>query len=297
MPLPTNIRTFTQSEVFLSREKPISCEPVHLKVNVPPHQHEFTEVAILQQGSVLHTTPDGNRLLVPGTAIVCPRGTVHGFRKPDKCHLINLYFIDEWLAGFAPRLLEEKSFGQLFLPPYIPALFNRSPVIVSLSKPAQQNIHAEASDLFLELKEATPDLFCLRLSLLKILAVVCKNFRLAQPPQQNPPIRHEINKAFELMDGLIAQGKPNDIATLARQVGLSADHFTKIFQHAVGLRPCEYASRRRIDLAAAALLNTDKTITEIALELGYHDAAHFTHSFRRLKGVTPKAFRKNFTSR
>ena len=233
-------------------------------------------------------------MLGAGTALVCPRGTCHGFAKSKNLQLVNLYFIDEWLAGVAPRLLEEKSFGQLFMPAFVPFISSREPIVVSLSKRSMQNINAESKDLELELAEAFPDLFCLRLSLLKVLAVICKEYRVQKRTPQTVAARHEIDEAFELIDSTIAQGEATDIANISRKIGLSTDHFTRIFRDHVGLRPCEYATRRRADLAAAALLNTDKSITEIALELGYHDAAHFSHSFRHAKKVSPKAFRKNF---
>jgi AraC-like DNA-binding protein len=288
------IQTFTQATVSLSRARPISCESVRLRTNVPLHRHEFTEIAILQHGAALHRTPNDTRMVGAGTALVCPRGTCHGFAKINHLQVVNIYFIDEWLAGVAPRLLEEKSFGQLFMPTYMPGLSSRDPIVVSLSKRSLLNINAECRDLELELAEASPDLFCLRLSLLKVLAVICKEYRTQRQSPQTLAARHEIGEAFELIDSTIAQGEATDIAGLSRKIGLSADHFTRIFRETVGMRPCEYATRRRADLAAAALLNTNKSITEIALELGYHDTAHFSHSFRQVKKVSPKAFRRNF---
>jgi AraC-like DNA-binding protein len=47
----------------------------------------------------------------------------------------------------------------------------------------------------------------------------------------------------------------------------------------------------RFEHTRARLTRTDQAIAEIAWELGYADAAHFTRAFRRWAGVTPSAFR------
>lgn len=291
------IKTFTQAEVSLSRTRPISCESVRVRRSVPLHRHDFTELAIIVQGAALHKTFTETVRLKVGDAIVCARGTSHGFYQPQNLKVINLYFIDEWLTGVVPTLLEEKSFGRLFLPSYASKTCNQEPVIVRLSDRSRRHIAAETRDIELELMETAPDSLCLRLSLLKVLAVICKDYRAQYKTSPHGVYRHEIIKAFEMIDSSIVQGMPTDIASIAKRVGLSTDHFTRVFARAVDLNPCEYAAQRRVELAAAALLNTDKSVTEIALDLGYYDAAHFSHHFLRYKRVSPKSFRTLFAEK
>ena len=80
-----------------------------------------------------------------------------------------------------------------------------------------------------------------------------------------------------------------DLATVAR---LSAFHFNVAFRNSVGDSPHEYLIRRRIERAQGLMLSTDAPLSEIALECGLSDQAHFTRLFRRLAGESPAAWRR-----
>lgn len=49
----------------------------------------------------------------------------------------------------------------------------------------------------------------------------------------------------------------------------------------------------RLDRAAALLQESEATVTQIAIDLGYHEPTNFTRAFRRWSGVTPRAFRSD----
>jgi len=80
-----------------------------------------------------------------------------------------------------------------------------------------------------------------------------------------------------------------DLAAVAR---LSAFHFNVAFRNSVGDSPHEYIIRRRIERAQGLMLSTDAPLSEIALECGLSDQAHFTRLFRRLAGESPAAWRR-----
>jgi AraC-like DNA-binding protein len=48
----------------------------------------------------------------------------------------------------------------------------------------------------------------------------------------------------------------------------------------------------RLRRACNWLENSDKTVTEIAFDLGYNDASNFTRAFRKLTGLSPSAYRR-----
>jgi len=80
-----------------------------------------------------------------------------------------------------------------------------------------------------------------------------------------------------------------DLATLAR---LSPDHFNVAFRSSVGEAPHGYIIRRRVERAQGLMLSTEKPLSEIALECGLTDQAHFTRLFRRIVGESPAAWRR-----
>ena len=56
------------------------------------------------------------------------------------------------------------------------------------------------------------------------------------------------------------------------------------------MSPKKYINRRRMDLACEMLSN-DMKITEIAYELGFSSAQHFTNIFRSYYGISPSKWR------
>lgn len=79
------------------------------------------------------------------------------------------------------------------------------------------------------------------------------------------------------------------LEAVADAVGLSPYHFLRVFRNATGLSPHVYRTQRRVD-RAADLLRDGMAIAEVALETGFADQSHFTHTFRRYTGATPGQF-------
>jgi AraC family transcriptional regulator len=78
---------------------------------------------------------------------------------------------------------------------------------------------------------------------------------------------------------------------LAAQTGYSAYHFARLFRQAVGESPHQFVVRQRIEQAQHLLRQTDTPISQIAVTTGFAHQSHLTHAFRRLLGVTPRAYR------
>jgi AraC family transcriptional regulator len=74
---------------------------------------------------------------------------------------------------------------------------------------------------------------------------------------------------------------------LARAVGISRFHFSRLFRVSTGASPMGYSLRLRIERAKAMLLQSDRRISEIAVTLGFVDQSHFSRTFRRITGVSP----------
>ena len=79
---------------------------------------------------------------------------------------------------------------------------------------------------------------------------------------------------------------------VANHVGLSEDYLARCFRKELGLTPAAYLNRYRVEQAKQLLKNTHKSITEIAVEVGFSGGSHFTRAFRRETGITPGAYRR-----
>ena len=83
------------------------------------------------------------------------------------------------------------------------------------------------------------------------------------------------------------------ISDLAKNVGLSERHFTRLFTAQVEQSPRDYLLNTRIRLATWLLRHSTKSITTIAYETGFASAAHLSSLFTRKLGKTPKAVRSS----
>jgi YesN/AraC family two-component response regulator len=78
---------------------------------------------------------------------------------------------------------------------------------------------------------------------------------------------------------------------IADQIGISPDYLTDCFRQELGITPITYIRRYRIRQACELLRNTDQSITQIAMNVGFSESAHFSHTFLREMGLTPRAYR------
>ena len=81
---------------------------------------------------------------------------------------------------------------------------------------------------------------------------------------------------------------------LAAIVQLSTSHFFRAFRQTFGRTPLAYIMRQRMLRAQELMLNSRRSIAEISLDCGMCDQPHFTRVFRRVVGLNPRAWRRQF---
>lgn len=87
-------------------------------------------------------------------------------------------------------------------------------------------------------------------------------------------------------------GQPIVLEDLARAAGMSFWHFLRVFRTTVGETLKDYIRRRRLTLAAWALLEKDSSVLDIALEAGFDSHEAFTRAFRAQFACSPREFRQ-----
>lgn len=87
-------------------------------------------------------------------------------------------------------------------------------------------------------------------------------------------------------------GRPWTAAELARAAGVSRATLARRFPAALGETPASYLTRRRLDLSARRLRDSDDPLEQIAQDVGYTSVYAFSRAFRRARGVPPGKFRK-----
>ena len=80
---------------------------------------------------------------------------------------------------------------------------------------------------------------------------------------------------------------------MARLCHLSPSYFSRLFTREMGMGFTSYVNLQRVELAKRELRTTSKSVSQIALELGYLNISHFIKLFKRFEGITPLVYRQN----
>jgi AraC-like DNA-binding protein len=96
-------------------------------------------------------------------------------------------------------------------------------------------------------------------------------------------------RARDAMDRAYSQ--PLDVPTLARIAYVSEAHFSRTFAATFGETPHRYLQRRRVERSMFLLRETDRSVTQICLEVGFTSLGTFSRTFRAIVGEPPTAYR------
>lgn len=84
------------------------------------------------------------------------------------------------------------------------------------------------------------------------------------------------------------------LTVLAEEFHLSAQYISQLFKNEIGVNFLTYLTSIRMEQARKLLLSTSLSIAEISEKTGYSDYRVFTKVFKKIEGVTPSQYRRNF---
>jgi len=99
----------------------------------------------------------------------------------------------------------------------------------------------------------------------------------------------QLARAKELIDANLSGAV--SLAFLARECGMSPNHFARVFKQSVGIPPHQWLLLRRVEVAKRLLEQGSMSASEIASVTGFADQSHLIRVFSELVGVTPRAWR------
>ena len=96
-------------------------------------------------------------------------------------------------------------------------------------------------------------------------------------------------RARDMMDRAYAE--PLDVRAVATAAHVSPAHFSRTFRAVFGETPHRYLQRRRVERSMFLLRETDRSVTEICLDVGFTSLGTFSRTFRAIVGEPPSAYR------
>lgn len=89
-----------------------------------------------------------------------------------------------------------------------------------------------------------------------------------------------------------APGAPHRLSDDARTLNVSPFHLTRVFRAQIGIPMHQYLIRVRLARALDEIANGERSLSALALRLGFTSHSHFTVTFRRTFGMSPARFRE-----
>ncbi len=250
------------------------------------HDHDFVEVAVVEDGTAVHETLYGGREIRRGDAFVIRPGAWHAYRRCAALAVVN--------CCFRARLLEHELLW-LVGEPRLRLLVHPGP---------------EADDGVVPVRLPGPALRYCQDALRQI----------AEPPPQTPR-PHQIAHLLLLLRGLACELDPAQVAEaerlartpsvvadalrllaadlarpwraeeLAAAVAVSPAHFSRLFHRAVGRPPMAHLAVLRAEAAASRLLRTADPVADVGAAVGWADPNYFARRFRARFGMSPTEYR------
>jgi AraC-like DNA-binding protein len=96
-------------------------------------------------------------------------------------------------------------------------------------------------------------------------------------------------RARDAMDRAYAE--PLDVPAIAAVAHVSPAHFSRSFRAVFGETPHRYLQRRRVERSMFLLRETDRSVTDICLDVGFNSLGTFSRTFREIVGQSPSDYR------
>ncbi len=261
---------------------------------VENHFHYYYEVFYVKQGFCRFFVNGSIYDLKAGDYMVVPPREVHYNRYYSQASRINIYFrlrdlIDNVLTGETPgdpseilrnaRLPDNvrRQLSQSCLV-HIPSAHRSVFEGLLDSMMREDKIEDENTKRVLQLQLRQFFLYSVRYGIISHSDAT----RIADGDREIIDAARYISSSFYL---------PITLSSMADRAGLSQSYFSKRFRTVVGIGMKEYLTSVRLKHASIELLSTNHSVTEVAINNGFSDSNYFKDAFKKMYGVSPRAYR------
>lgn len=249
------------------------------------HSHDFCELVIVTGGSAMHWLGGTEFPVTAGDVFLLQGRQRHYFHDRQDLELINIMYDPEKIALPENELRRMPGYCALFLLEPTYRRQHRFASRLHLKRVPLAQVEHMAEEMGKECDmQASGYEVALRAKLLELMVFLSRAYTVADATEARALLRvgsvigaleNDFSKAWRL----------DDLLGIAH---MSRSNLMRVFRKATGQSPIEYLVRLRIQRAMELLRNTDLSITEIAMAVGFGDSNYFTRQFRRVLGEPPR---------
>jgi AraC-like DNA-binding protein len=267
-------------------DRSIACQRWRLDADVPPHTHDFCELAVVIGGAADHATQHGRRRVGAGDAVVVRPGDWHAWVGCQQVEVANLYLVPELFTDELSWVLQDADLARLLLH----GGESRTPV----PEPELRRLDGWLTDLAATGTGRTFADRMLRSALAGCILATLARGRYDSGPGSASMIDEPIRRALQLMSTDLAH--PWTMTELAAATSLSVSELHRRFRSQVGTTPVGWLTRCRAEALAAHLVQGSDPVSEIGRRVGWPDPNYASRRFRAVFASSPSAYRRRFGS-
>lgn len=273
---------------YSSRTKDILVEKVKRDINTsiqPMHFHPYYEIGYVVSGKRQMTIDHDIFSLERGDLVLVNKEAVHKgssvARRDEYIEWIGLYFSDDYIKPFVECLGIDNMMG----------FFNSG--VIKIPSGRREHVEELFGKMMFEYeKRDEMSTLLVRCYFEELFAFLYRLYKNGDTDKTKiSPDDELIAKAAEYMYKNFA--KDITLEDVAYKYNMSKSHFSKKFKAVTGCGFKEYLISVRLKEACRLLIDTSRSITDIALDCGFSDSNYFGDAFKKIKGMSPKQYRKN----
>lgn len=247
-----------------------------------PHTHDYEEILIGLDGSIEHFIDFETTIVHAPYVCFVSKGKVHRVKpilKDGKC--------DVWVIRFHSEFVTEIIFQLYF------AFHNNANIFWHVER-LRGRLPVLSEMIYKELAQQNPDFSIIRHLLNAIISIILSE----KQQQQSEDISTNQNETFSNFLSILEENfrRPLSVGFYAEKLFMSTRNLNLICQNILQQSVSEIIETRKLVEAKSLLTTTDKTVAEIAYELGYNENSYFSNVFKRKSGQTPGEFREEMRS-
>ena len=252
------------------------------------HWHEEIEITYVVDGSIKHQLNGKQVRIEAGEAI---------YINAKQLHLIKSYSQDciLYCLIFHPTLLSASNF---IAQKYVQPIVENENLDYFFLKESEKG-HKAVLDSIVKIHQLEKD----PNFELKALGILCNLWEAIFPLL--PKVSEErllINEDLHRVQRMLAHihkcyNRELSLEEICRIGDIGKTKATKIFEQYLHMTPVDYLINYRLEIASQMLMNTDNSVTDIALSTGFADSSYFARIFRRRVGCSPLEYRHERKSR
>ncbi len=255
---------------------------------MPFHSHEFVELVVVTHGTGIHRSHYSAEPISVGSVLAIPRGGSHCYEETNQLRVMNILFDPATLPLPRLDLYSLPGYSALFL--LKEEFFSNSHPYPSFRLTSEQMSHIQwlLNAMCEECAEPKPGhKFCLLGIFMLLLGSLSRYYYSDTNAAATTPF--QLSKVISYLNTHYAE--PITLDDILSRVPMSRSTLRRNFLRATGTNPIDYLLKLRFDHACSMLRESEQSVSEIALAVGFNDSNYFTRIFRKFIGVTPRDYR------